>query len=116
MVTELPDLKTYCNRVAREARAASFLLGQATGHQKNSWLKKSAAALRLRTAEILAANALDIAAAPGFGLTDAALDRLTLSPARIDAIAAGLEEVAALPDPVGETIESSIRPNRLATS
>lgn len=110
------DLKTYCERVAREARAASWELAQATGRQKNGWLRASAAALRKRTSDILAANALDVAAAPGFGLTATATDRLTLSPARIEAIAVGLEEVAALPDPIGETIESSVRPNGLAIS
>jgi glutamate-5-semialdehyde dehydrogenase len=115
-IAQSEDLRTYCERVAREAREASLELGQATGKQKNAWLRKSAQVLRERTAEILAANALDIAAAPGFGLTDAAIDRLRLNPARVDAIATGLEEVAALPDPVGETIESSVRPNGLSLS
>jgi len=110
------DLPSYCERVARAARAASWELAQATGQQKNGWLRASAAALRKRTDQILAANALDVAAAPDFGLTDTAIDRLKLSPQRIDAIAVGLEEVAALPDPIGETIESSVRPNGLAIS
>jgi glutamate-5-semialdehyde dehydrogenase len=110
------DLSSYCESVARAARAASWELAQATGQQKNGWLRASAAALRKRTDEILAANARDVAAAPGFGLTDAAIDRLKLSPQRIDAIAVGLEEVAGLPDPIGETIESSVRPNGLAIS
>lgn len=110
------DLKSYCDRVAKAARAASWSLAQATGGQKNGWLRASAAQLRNRTGEILAANARDVAAAPGFGLSEAAIDRLKLSPDRIEAIARGLEEVAALPDPVGETIESSVRPNGLSIS
>jgi len=115
-IAQSQDLKTYCERVARQAQAASVELAQATSKQKNGWLRQSAAALRDRTAEILEANARDIAAAPQFGLTDAAIDRLKLTATRIDSIAAGLEEVAALPDPVGETIESSTRPNGLAVS
>jgi glutamate-5-semialdehyde dehydrogenase len=114
--TEMHELAAYCERAARLAREASFELGQLTGERKNAWLRKSAQALRERTPEVLAANALDVAAAPSFGLTAAAIDRLTLNPARIAAIAAGLEEVAALPDPIGETIESSTRPNGLALS
>jgi glutamate-5-semialdehyde dehydrogenase len=69
--------------------------------------------LRSQTRVLLEANAADVAAASGFGLTDAQVDRLRLTPKRIDDIAVGLEQVAALPDPVGEVIESSIRPNGL---
>src|SRR5688572_2118532 len=107
------DLETYCRSVARKAKAAAGELAQATGAQKNSWLRQSAEALRASRDELLAANALDIAAAPGFGLTDAEVDRLTLTNKRIEEIATGLQEVAALPDPVGEVIESSVRPNGL---
>ena len=113
---EHTDLKTYCETTARAARAAAGELALASGAQKNGWLRKSAQVLRAQTAKILAANELDIAAAPGFGLTAAEIDRLKLTPARIEAIAAGLEEVAALPDPIGETLESSVRPNGLAVS
>lgn len=63
---------------------------------------------------ILAANEKDIAAAPDYGLTDAQIDRLVLNAERIDGIAGALEEIAMLPDPVGEVVESSIRPNGLA--
>ncbi|MDX1944360.1 MAG: glutamate-5-semialdehyde dehydrogenase [Pirellulaceae bacterium] len=108
-----PDLTTYCAETARRVQAASAELAQVSGGAKNAWLKASAAALRSETSAILAANQLDLAAAPGFGLSDAAIDRLRLNPKRIEAIAIGLEEVAALPDPVGEVIESSIRPNGL---
>ena len=63
--------------------------------------------------EILQANQRDIEAAPGYGLTEAQVDRLKLTADRIDGIAQGLGEIAALPDPIGETIESTVRPNGL---
>ena len=107
------DLARYCEETAARVQRAARDLAICTGAQKNGWLRASAAALRKATQEILAANELDLAAAPGYGLTDAAIDRLRLNPQRIEEIAVGLEEVAALPDPVGEVIESSIRPNGL---
>jgi glutamate-5-semialdehyde dehydrogenase len=112
-VAAKPDLAEYCREVARRARAASAELGIARGEQKNAWLRDSAAQLRSHSQTLLEANAADLAAAPAFGLTDAEIDRLRLSSKRIDDIAVGLEEVAALPDPVGEIIESSVRPNGL---
>jgi glutamate-5-semialdehyde dehydrogenase len=80
---------------------------------KNAWLKTSAQLLRAQLDDLLAANAEDLEAAPGFGLSQAQTDRLRLDADRIDGIAVGLEEVAALPDPVGEVISSSVRPNGL---
>ena len=62
---------------------------------------------------IIKANAEDLAAAPGYGLSDAAIDRLRLDAKRIEGIAAGLREIAALPDPVGEVIEGFTRPGGL---
>ncbi len=110
------DLAAYCEEVARRAKRASAQLGTLLGQVKNDWLKRSAAALREGTATILQANARDLAAAPGFGLTDAETDRLRLTPARIEAIASALSEIAGLPDPVGEVIESAVRPNGLEVS
>ena len=69
--------------------------------------------LRSRGQDLDAANALDLAAAPSFRLSPAQVDRLRLSPSTIESMAVGLEEVAALPEPIGEVIESSIRPNGL---
>lgn len=112
-VAESIDLASYCQQTAARVQRAAADLAVCTGAQKNGWLRASAAALRKATKEILAANELDLAAAPGFGLTDAAIDRLRLNPKRIEEIAIGLEEVAALPDPVGEVMESSVRPNGL---
>ncbi len=107
------DLQTYCQRVAADAKAAAAALAQTTGQQKNDWLRNSALALCQQTGEILAANQQDIQAAPEFGLTAAQVDRLTLSPERIEGIASGMQQIAMLPDPIGETIDSSVRPNGL---
>jgi glutamate-5-semialdehyde dehydrogenase len=112
-VAESVDLKSYCLDVAQRAKAASTELARATGAQKIDWLRRSAKMLRQRPAEILEANKRDLAAAPGFGLTEAEIDRLKLTPSRIEGIAAALEQIAALPNPVGEVMESSIRPNGL---
>jgi glutamate-5-semialdehyde dehydrogenase len=107
------DLKNYCRLVSEQAKAAADELSQVTGQQKNDWLSRSAAALRSRAGEILAANALDISAAEGFGLTPAQVDRLRLTTERIDEIAVALEQISMLPDPVGALIDSSVRPNGL---
>ncbi|MBN9117578.1 MAG: glutamate-5-semialdehyde dehydrogenase [Planctomycetes bacterium] len=102
-----------CADLAKRAKAASTLLAQAPTRAKNQWLLASAAALESRAAELLEANAEDVAAAPGFGLNAAAIDRLTLNPKRLAAAAEGLRQVAALPDPVGEVREATQRPNGL---
>ena len=112
-IAESTELKAYCLDVAQRARAASSELAQASGQQKIDWLRRSAVSLRERTSEVVEANKLDLAAAPSYGLTDAQIDRLRLTPKTIDSIATALEEVAALPDPIGETIESTVRPNGL---
>jgi len=112
-IAETHDLKHYCLDVARRARSASEALARAAGQQKIDWLRQSAARLRERSVEVLAANDQDVAAAPGYGLTDAETERLRLTPARIASIATALEEIAALADPVGEVIESTVRPNGL---
>src|SRR5204863_899541 len=93
--------------------AAATLLAAAPTAQKNDWLRRAADALGGRAAEVLAANELDLAAAPGYGLTAAETDRLRLTPARVRAAAEGLRQVAALPDPVGEVREGGVRPNGL---
>ena len=115
-VAENLDLQVYCGEVARRAKAAATELALLSGKQKDDWLKDSARALRDQVEPLLAANANDIDAAPGYGLTDAQTDRLRLTPDRIDGIAVGLEEVAALPNPVGDVIESRVRPNGLEVS
>ncbi len=96
---------------ARAARAASGALSVAPSAVKDQALLLAAAALREHEAAIIAANAEDLAAAPG--LSPAFRDRLLLNAARIEAMAKGLEEVAALPDPVGRVLAEWKRPNGL---
>ena len=114
-IAENQDLQAYCEEVALNAKQAAAQLALATGEQKNTWLRESARSIRTQIDAILQANAKDIEAAPGFGLTSAQTDRLRLTPERIEAIALGMEEVAMLPDPIGEFIESTIRPNGLVS-
>jgi glutamate-5-semialdehyde dehydrogenase len=108
-----PGIASACRTMAQDARAASRQLAVASGAAKDLWLVRSAAQLVERRQEILAASARDVAAAPGQGLTSAAIDRLMLNPARIEEMARSLREVAALPDPIGEVVTSSRRPNGL---
>jgi glutamate-5-semialdehyde dehydrogenase len=107
------DLAKYCTDVASRARRASARMATVSGEVKANWLRRSAVRLREDTKRLQAANAQDLAAAPGYGLTDAEIDRLRLTPAGIESMAAGLENVAALPEPIGELIKSTIRPNGL---
>lgn len=113
---EQTDLQSYCLSVAQAAKTAAGELALVSGAQKDQWLKRSARLLRERADQVLAANSQDLAAAPGFGLSDAQIDRLRLTEARIDGIASALEEIAMLRDPVGEIIESCLRPNGLEVS
>jgi glutamate-5-semialdehyde dehydrogenase len=96
---------------ARAARDAAHALSVAPRAQKDAALLAAAAALRARQDMVLAANAEDLATAEG--LTPAYRDRLALTPARVAAMARGLEEVAALPDPVGRVLTEWTRPNGL---
>jgi glutamate-5-semialdehyde dehydrogenase len=107
------DFDQYAKDWAIRAQMASLALAVARGEQKNAWLKRSAELLRTRTEIILEANSKDIAAAPDFGLTGAQIDRLRLDGDRIEVIASALEDIAKLPDPIGEIFESNIRPNGL---
>jgi glutamate-5-semialdehyde dehydrogenase len=97
-------------RAAHEAAAA---LANASTEQKNRALTSLAATLRQRKSEILAENAKDVARARAAGRSAALIDRLTLNEARIEGAAKDLEHVAALPDPVGEVFDLTIRPNGL---
>jgi glutamate-5-semialdehyde dehydrogenase len=107
------DLAAACAALGRRARAAARELATVPTARKDAWLRTAAAALEARTAELLAANARDLAAAEAGGLTKAQIDRLRLTPARIKAAADGMREVAALPDPVGRVLEGGVRPNGL---
>jgi glutamate-5-semialdehyde dehydrogenase len=99
--------------MARAARAALPVLATAPTAQKAAAITAAATAIRTRTAELLAANTADVAAARAGGISDALIDRLALDDARIAAIAAGLDTVAALPDPVGATMKTWAEPNGL---
>lgn len=110
MTESLPEI---CLSVARRAKAASVELATAGTAAKNAWLLASAEALLNNLDAIRAANERDVASAPGFGLNDAAIDRLTFTPSRIRGAADGLRQVAALPDPIGEVREGGSRPNGL---
>ena len=100
-------------RLAQAGRQAQRVLAKLSAETKACALYAGAQALRDAEIEILAANALDLAAGEANGLTGAMLDRLKLDPARLAGIADAVEQVAALADPVGETIDSSERPNGL---
>ena len=106
-------LHDHCRGIASRARRAAIDLADASSATKAACLRAAAAAIRGDAAEILAANARDVAAAPSFGLTPAQIDRLLLDAARIEGIAAGVEAVAAQPDPVGEIIGEERRPSGL---
>ena len=107
------DLAARCRAMAERARQAAIELGGVSTEQKAAGLRRAAAEIRADRALILAANRADLEASVGAGLTAAASERLLLDEQRVEGIAAGLEAVAALPDPVGEVIESSIRPSGL---
>lgn len=100
----------------KAAHAASRSLALASTADKNQALQRLASELRSSTMPILEANQKDLAAANDSGISGAFLDRLTLTPARIEAMAHGVEEVAALPDPVGEVMARWTRPNGLEIS
>ncbi|MGA9487084.1 MAG: glutamate-5-semialdehyde dehydrogenase, partial [Methylocella sp.] len=99
--------------LGREARAAAHALSLASTKQKNLAIHKAADTMRARAADILAANARDMAAAKANGTAPAFLDRLALDSARVEAMAKGLDDIAALPDPVGRILAKFERPNGL---
>lgn len=110
-VTENPE--ALIQQMGRDARAAAVVLAQAPTAVKARALQAAAAALRARAADILAANAKDMERGAANGLSPAMLDRLKIDENRLEGIAAGLEAVSTLPDPVGQKIDSSTRPNGL---
>jgi glutamate-5-semialdehyde dehydrogenase len=105
------DIGSYMADVGRDARAASRLMARATTQAKNSALREAGAAIAAGRAELVAANGDDMARAAAQGLDAAALDRLKLTDARIDAMIEGLEQVATLPDPVGAITDLAYRPS-----
>jgi glutamate-5-semialdehyde dehydrogenase len=107
------DATALIDDMGRRARAAAAVLAGTPTKAKAEALRAAARAIRVRQDEILAANEGDMAKGQANGLTPALLDRLKLDAGRLEGVAAGLEAVAALPDPVGEMIGESSRPNGL---
>jgi len=105
------DLPALMNELAASARAAARVLSLAPPEQKDRALEAMERAIRANAAAILAANAEDVADVRGSGATGAFIDRLTLTQARIDAMADGIATVRGIPDPVGVVTESWQRPN-----
>ncbi|MBD8616710.1 glutamate-5-semialdehyde dehydrogenase [Pseudomonas putida] len=101
----------YMTRLGRAAREASRVIGRASTAQKNRALQAAASALDSARAELVAANEQDLASGRANGLDAAMLERLALTPARIDGMIVGLRQVASLPDPVGAIRDMSYRPS-----
>ena len=106
-----PTLPATMAELGRKAREAAARLALAAPETKVAALTAAAAAVRARQSEILAANAEDVAAAKADGIGAALIDRLALDPQRLEAVARGLEEIAAQPDPVGRVLAHWTRPN-----
>ncbi len=111
----LPSILTV-REMGIAARRAGRVLGTLPTAQKNAALSEVAAQLRAQADEILAANLLDVRAARAAGLAEALIDRLTLTPERLEGVAADVDKVVTLPDPVGETLGEVTRPNGLKVS
>ncbi|HEX5934216.1 MAG TPA: glutamate-5-semialdehyde dehydrogenase [Pseudorhizobium sp.] len=113
VVTKSEDIGLLMNDLGRRAKAAARLLATASPDAKRNALLSMADALVGSKKEILAANAEDLKQVQDKGLQASFIDRLTLSEGAIDAMATGLREIAALPDPVGDVIAAWTRPNGL---
>ena len=107
------DVQALMRGIGEAALAASAPLARADTASRNTALLAAAAAIRFGKAAILAANALDMQAGQGGGLSAALLDRLLLDDKRVESMARGLEDIAALPDPVGSVSAEWTRPNGL---
>ena len=105
------DYSALIEELARKGRAAQRQLARASDAEKAAGLRAAAKAIRADAHAILEANARDMAAGEERGLTGAMLDRLKLDEGRLDAIASAIENVASLPDPVGEIIDESTSPS-----
>lgn len=110
---EVAALDREMDALGARARAATRLLARSPGPVRNAALLAMAEALATHRDAVLAANALDLTAAEGRGLSGAMLDRLRLTPARLDDMAKSLREIAAQPDPIGEVLGLTVRPNGL---
>jgi len=114
--TDERDIRARMEELGRAARDAAAVLADTSAEAKVAALEAAAAAIRAEAEAILAANARDLDALAGREVTDAFRDRLLLDERRVEGMAAGLEEVAALPDPVGAVMAEWERPNGLRIS
>ena len=105
------DVADYMRRLGRQARAASRQMARASTRDKNAALLAMAAAIREQRTSLLAANARDLEQARADGLDAAMIDRLTLSERGVESMAQGLEQVAALADPIGEVSDMKRQPS-----
>jgi glutamate-5-semialdehyde dehydrogenase len=112
----MTDLKSQIEDFGRRARAAARILARASAEQKNQGLLAMSDEILVAAPAILDANAKDVAKATEERLSKAMIDRLTLNEKRLEAMAEGIRQVAALPDPVGEVIRDWTRPNGLRIS
>jgi glutamate-5-semialdehyde dehydrogenase len=110
------DLAATMAGIGRRARDAAAALALVPAEAKAAALRAAAEAVRSQADEILAANAEDVAEAKHAGIGAALVDRLALDPKRLETVARGLEDIAALPDPVGRVLAEWTRPNGLAIS
>ncbi len=113
MRVDMTEINALITDMTGRAKAASRLLARAGNAAKADALVKAAAALRSDKTAIMVANDIDMAAGTAAGLSPAMLDRLKLDDARLEGVAQAVEQVAALDDPVGESIDSRTRPNGL---
>ena len=116
VATNAGDVPALMAEMGHAARAAARILALASGVEKDAALRAGAAAIRGRAREILSANGRDVAAAKARGLAAAVIDRLVLDAPRIEVMARGIDEIAALPDPVGRLLARFERPNGLRIS
>ena len=105
------DVTAYMAQVGQQARAASRLMAKANTGMKNNALLAIAERIEAQREQLMAANRIDLEKGQNNGLEPALLDRLELTPARIDTMIEGLQQVAALPDPVGEITGLNYRPS-----
>jgi glutamate-5-semialdehyde dehydrogenase len=112
-MTEKTNIAATMTALGQAARAAVAVLATTSGDERNAALAAAAAALRENCSKIIDANKTDVTAAEARGLSSAMLDRLMLDADRVEAMAAGIETIIGLHDPVGRVLEEWERPNGL---
>ncbi len=111
MMTKITDVAAYMNELGGKARTASRRLAAASTAEKNAALNAIADELDASRDALMVENRKDLEAGTAKGLDAALLDRLELTPARIDSMIEGLRQIAALPDPIGEIFDMNYRPS-----